>query len=119
MCAISMRSATTAKSSGRGQHDALDKLWMESAPNIGWILITAISAYFDTIDHEWMLRFLEHRIADKRILRLVKKWLKAGVIGFQHEEEAKQFLEAKRERLHVRMRAFDFHRSLQSCPSAT
>lgn len=142
---------------GRGQHDALDALWMGiCTKQIGWILDADISAYFDTIDHEWMLRFLEHRIADKRILRLIKKWLKAGVIedgkrivsergtpqgavispllaniylhyvfdtwahhwrehhargdvimvryaddsviGFQHEEEAKRFLEAMRER---------------------
>ena len=66
---------------GRGQHDALDALWMGiSTKQIGWILDADISAYFDTIDHEWMLKFLEHRIADKRILRLIKKWLKAGVI---------------------------------------
>ena len=66
---------------GRGQHDALDALWMGiSTKQIGWILDADISAYFDTIDHEWMLKFLQHRIADKRILRLIKKWLKAGVI---------------------------------------
>ena len=142
---------------GRGQHDALDAVWMGiSARPIGWILDADISAFFDTIDHDWMLKFLQHRIADKRIVRLIKKWLKAGVIedgkrikaeqgtpqgavispllaniylhyvfdtwahhwrkhhargdvimvryaddsviGFQHEEEAKQFLEAMRER---------------------
>lgn len=66
---------------GRGQHDALDALWMGiSTKQIGWILDADISAYFDTIDHEWMLKFLQHRIADKRILRLIKKWLKAGII---------------------------------------
>ena len=66
---------------GRGQHDALDAVWMgiETKP-IGWILDADISAYFDTIDHVWMLKFLQHRIADKRILRLIKKWLKAGII---------------------------------------
>ena len=65
----------------RGQHDALDAVWMGiSTKQIGWILDADISAYFDTIDHDWMLKFLEHRIADKRILRLIKKWLKAGVI---------------------------------------
>lgn len=66
---------------GRGQHDALDALWMGiSTKQIGWIVDADISAYFDTIDHEWMLKFLQHRIADKRIVRLIKKWLKAGVI---------------------------------------
>jgi group II intron reverse transcriptase/maturase len=66
---------------GRGQHDALDAVWMGiSTRKIGWILDADISAYFDTINHDWMLKFLQHRIADKRILRLIKKWLKAGVI---------------------------------------
>lgn len=66
---------------GRGQHDALDAVWMGiGTKQIGWILDADISAYFDTIDHDWMLKFLEHRIADKRILRLIKKWLKAGII---------------------------------------
>jgi group II intron reverse transcriptase/maturase len=142
---------------GRGQHDALDAVWMGiSTRPIGWILDADISAFFDTIDHDWMIKFLQHRIADKRLVRLIKKWLKAGVIedgkrikaeqgtpqgavispllaniylhyvfdtwahhwrkqhargdvimvryaddsviGFQHEEEAKQFLEAMRER---------------------
>ena len=66
---------------GRGQHDALDAVWMGiSRKHIGWILDADITAFFDTIDHDWMLKFLEHRIADKRILRLIKTWLKAGVI---------------------------------------
>jgi group II intron reverse transcriptase/maturase len=66
---------------GRGQHDALDAVWMGiDTRQIGWILDADISAYFDTIDHGWMLEFLQHRIADKRILRLITKWLKAGVI---------------------------------------
>ena len=66
---------------GRGQHDALDAVWMGiGTRRIGWILDADISAYFDSIDHGWMLKFLQHRIADKRILRLIKKWLKAGVI---------------------------------------
>jgi len=66
---------------GRGQHDALDAVWMGiTTRKIGWILDADISAYFDTIDHGWMLKFLQHRIADKRILRLIKKWLTAGII---------------------------------------
>jgi len=66
---------------GLGQHDALDAVWMGiSTRNIGWILDADISAFFDTIDHGWMMKFLQHRIADKRILRLINKWLKAGVI---------------------------------------
>ena len=44
-----------------------------------WVLDADIRAFFDTIDHAWMMRFLEHRIADQRLLRLVRKWLVAGV----------------------------------------
>jgi group II intron reverse transcriptase/maturase len=51
-----------------------------STRHVGWILDADISAYFDTIDHDWMLKFLQHRIGDKRIVRLIKKWLKAGII---------------------------------------
>jgi group II intron reverse transcriptase/maturase len=65
----------------RGQHDALDALYMGiTGRKVNWILDADIRAFFDEIDHEWMLKFLEHRIADKRILRLIRKWLKAGVI---------------------------------------
>jgi group II intron reverse transcriptase/maturase len=66
---------------GLGQHDALDAVWMGiNTRRINWILDADITAFYDTIDHDWMLKFLQHRIADKRILRLIKKWLKAGVI---------------------------------------
>jgi RNA-directed DNA polymerase len=66
---------------GRGQHDALDALYMGiTSRKVNWILDADIRAFFDEINHEWMLKFLEHRIADKRILRLIRKWLKAGVI---------------------------------------
>ena len=44
------------------------------------VLDADIKSFFDTIDHDWMMRFLEHRIADRRMLRLIRKWLKAGVI---------------------------------------
>jgi len=47
---------------------------------VSWILDADIQAFFDTIDHKWMMQFLEHRIADRRLLRLIGKWLKAGVI---------------------------------------
>ena len=66
---------------GRSQHDALDAVWMGiETRQIRWILDADISAYFDTIDHGWMLEFLQHRIADRRLLRLIRKWLKAGII---------------------------------------
>jgi RNA-directed DNA polymerase len=40
-----------------------------------------VAASFDTVDHEWLIRFVELRVGDKRILRLIRKWLKAGVLG--------------------------------------
>jgi RNA-directed DNA polymerase len=66
---------------GRSQHRALDALWVGlRSSKVNWVLDADIQAFFDTIDHGWMLRFLEHRIADSRILRLIRKWLTAGVI---------------------------------------
>ena len=66
---------------GRSQHDALDALWVGiKSQKVNWILDGDIRSFFDELDHGWMLRFLEHRIADWRILSLVRKWLKAGVI---------------------------------------
>jgi RNA-directed DNA polymerase len=66
---------------GKSQHDALDAVWMGiTTRQIGWILDADISAYFDSIDHDWMVKFLQHRIGDRRIIRLIKNWLKAGVI---------------------------------------
>lgn len=65
---------------GRNQHDALDALaYGIKVKKIGWVLDVDITRFFDTISHEWMIRFLEHRIGDKRIVRLIIKWLKAGV----------------------------------------
>ena len=64
----------------RGPHDALDALWMGlMTRKVNWVLDVDIRGFFDTIDHEWLRRFLEHRIADRRVLRLVSKWLRAGV----------------------------------------
>lgn len=64
----------------RGCHQALDALWVGlTRRNVNWVLDADIRGFFDAIDHEWMLKFLEHRIADRRILRLIRKWLRAGV----------------------------------------
>ena len=66
---------------GRGQHDALDALAVGiHRKKVSWVLECDIRGFFDAIDHEWMQRFVEHRIGDRRILRLIQKWLRAGVI---------------------------------------
>ena len=66
---------------GRGAHDAMDALSVAIASKkVGWILDADIRSFFDTMSHEWLIRFVEHRIGDKRIVRLVQKWLKAGVL---------------------------------------
>ena len=66
---------------GRGPHDALDALAVGiSGKKVNWILDADVSDFFSRLDHSWMERFLEHRIADKRVLRLIRKWMTAGVI---------------------------------------
>ena len=66
---------------GRSQHDALDALaYGLKSRSIAWVLDADIRSFFDKISHEWLIRFVEHRIADKRIVRLIVKWLKAGVL---------------------------------------
>ena len=65
---------------GRSCHNALDALWVGIMQRkVSWVLDADIRGFFDAIDHEWLLKFLEHRIADRRILRLMRKWLRAGV----------------------------------------
>ena len=66
---------------GRKQHDCLDALATAlMRKRVNWVLDADIRRFFDTIDHEWMLKFLEHRIAERRIIRLIQRWLKAGVM---------------------------------------
>jgi RNA-directed DNA polymerase len=66
---------------GRSQHDALDALAVGICNTpVNWILDADIRSFFDSVSQEWLVRFLEHRIGDKRIIRLVRKWLKAGVL---------------------------------------
>jgi len=65
---------------GRSQHDALDALSVAmTSKRVNWIVDADIEGFFDAIDHEWLVKFLEHRIGDRRILRLIRKWLRAGV----------------------------------------
>lgn len=66
---------------GRSQHMALDALAVGiQTKKINWVLDADIRGFFDAIDHEWLMKFVEHRIADKRVLRHIKKWLNAGVL---------------------------------------
>ena len=66
---------------GRGAHDALDALVVAvQSRKVNFILDADIQSFFDTVSQEWLIRFLEHRIGDKRIIRLVQKWFKAGVL---------------------------------------
>ena len=65
----------------RGQHDALDALVVGiTSRRVNFILDTDIRAFFDSVSQEWLVRFLEHRIGDKRITRLIQKWLRAGFL---------------------------------------
>lgn len=66
---------------GRSQHDALDALCVGiTTTPVNWILDADIRSFFDRIDQAWLIRFLEHRVGDERVIRLVRKWLKAGVL---------------------------------------
>jgi RNA-directed DNA polymerase len=65
---------------GRSQHDALDALSVGLSKQVNWVLDADIRGFFDHLDRGWLVKFLRHRIADERILRLVIKWLNAGVL---------------------------------------
>jgi RNA-directed DNA polymerase len=66
---------------GRSQHQALDAVAVGiERTAVNWIVDADITAFFDTMDHEWLIRFVEHRIGDARIVRLIRKWLKTGVM---------------------------------------
>jgi RNA-directed DNA polymerase len=66
---------------GRGPHDALDAVTVAIEQHkVSWVLDADIRGFFDAMDHDWVIRFVEHRIVDKRVLRHIKKWLNAGVL---------------------------------------
>jgi group II intron reverse transcriptase/maturase len=80
---------------GRSQHDALDALTVGiERKKVNWILDLDVRSFFDKVDHKWLVQFVEHRIADQRIVRLIQKWLKAGVMEdgrwFETEEGTPQ-----------------------------
>jgi len=65
---------------GCGAHDALDALSVAlQFEKVDWVMDADIQSFFDTMSHEWTMKFLQHRVADPRILRLIQKWLTAGV----------------------------------------
>lgn len=69
----------------RSPHQALDALTVGIATKkVNWVLDGDIQSFFDTLEHGWVLRFLEHRVADRRVLRLIQKWLNAGVLEEGH-----------------------------------
>jgi RNA-directed DNA polymerase len=66
---------------GRSPHQALDALSVGiTTRKVGWVLDADIRSFFDTLKHDWLVKFLEHRVADPRIVRLIQKWLAAGVL---------------------------------------
>ena len=66
---------------GRSQHQALDALYAGLLTRkVNWVLDLDIKGFFDGLSHEWLVKFIEHRIADRRVVRLIQKWLNAGVL---------------------------------------
>jgi len=66
---------------GRSQHNALDALYTGLLTRkVNWVLDLYIRGFFVAIDHGWLVKFVEHRIADRRVVRLIQKWLNAGVL---------------------------------------
>ena len=66
---------------GRSQHDALDALYVGiNRRKVNYVLDLDIRSFFDKVEHDWLIQFVEHRIADQRMVRLIQKWLKAGVM---------------------------------------
>ena len=66
---------------GKSPHHALDALYVALLTRkVEWVLDGDISSFFDGLDHEWLIKFIEHRVADQRVVRLIRKWLNAGVL---------------------------------------
>jgi retron-type reverse transcriptase len=66
---------------GRSQHQALDALYVGMMRRkVSWVLDADIRGFFDNLDRRWLIKFLQHRVADRRVLRLIQKWLDAGVM---------------------------------------
>ena len=75
---------------GRNPHQALDALAVGiQRERVNWVLDADIRSFFDNLSHEWVIQFVEHRVADARILRLIQKWLKAGTSEDDQWSESK------------------------------
>jgi group II intron reverse transcriptase/maturase len=76
---------------GKGQHHCLDALHVAlQTRKVSWILDADIRGFFDNLDHEWLIKFIEHRIGDKKVIRLIQKWLKAGIMIDGRREESEE-----------------------------
>jgi group II intron reverse transcriptase/maturase len=65
---------------GRSQHQALDAVYVAiSQRKVSWVLDADLRKFYDSLDHEWLMKFVEYRVADQRVLRLIRKFLRAGV----------------------------------------
>ena len=74
----------------RSAHDALDALYTALMRRVDWVLDADIRSFFDTIDHGWMQKFIEHRIGDRRLVHLLMKWMKAGIMKDGRFHEVKE-----------------------------
>ncbi|MCM2279261.1 MAG: group II intron reverse transcriptase/maturase [Oligoflexia bacterium] len=76
---------------GKGQHNCLDALYVGLLTRqVNWVLDADIRGFFDNLSHEWLIKFVEHRVGDERVLRLIQKWLKAGVMFEGRREETEE-----------------------------
>jgi group II intron reverse transcriptase/maturase len=76
---------------GRSQHNALDALYTGLlTKKVNWVLDVDIHSFFDGLSHEWLVKFVEHRVADRRVVRLIQKWLNAGVLEDGRRTQAEE-----------------------------
>jgi RNA-directed DNA polymerase len=76
---------------GRGQHSCLDALYVGIyRKKVSWVLDADIRGFFDNLNHEWLIKFIEHRVKDKRVIRLIQKWLKSGVMLDGQRQETQE-----------------------------
>jgi RNA-directed DNA polymerase len=76
---------------GQSQHNCLDALYVGLLTcKVNWVLDADIKGFFDSLNHEWLIKFVEHRIGDDRVIRLISKWLKAGVMNEGIHEETNE-----------------------------